>query len=433
PTPTPTPAQTLLWVTDETDNKVYKYDQDGLLQGMLALAAANSRGRGIEIANNYMWVVDKDDQVIYKYTLAGAFVTSLSLQASNGRAEGVAIGPSSISVVDADDYLVYLYDLSGAYLTTWGLNVDNHDPRGIAISGGYSYIVDDVDNQVYVYNGATYLLRWNLNVNNVTPEGIATNGTSIWVVDRVDNRVYKYDMNGTYLSRFSLDAGNDNSRGIGSSVVTAAQTITFDSTSSGSTNAGASSLTIPHTVGTQSNRILVVGTQAEDSSSADCVTSSVTYNGYPMTKVNEAVAGTSFFMCVSLWYILAPDSGTHNIVINWSGAVTNALGGGIAIYNAAQQAPEAQNVKAVNSGTSIATSITTLTNGAWVIDAVGSGGMGEGFMPLTTGQTERYDIVSDSSAGAGGTLFVANAGPVSLGWSQDANRLAHVLAAFAPA
>ena len=212
----------------------------------------------------------------------------------------------------------------------------------------------------------------------------------------------------------------------------AVQGIAFDASSSNSSNVNGSTLTISHTIGSNDNRVLTVGTQGEDGSATDCDVSSVTFNGVTLTEIAEAVAANGSRMCVGLWYLLAPDVGTHDIVVTWAGNVSRRNGGGISIYNAAQQPPEAQNTQTLTGNpSSITTSITTATNGAWVIDAVGSGSSGN-FTALEAGQTERYDAQAGSSQGAGSTKVVSTAGPTSMGWSQAANRLAHVVAAFAP-
>ena len=131
------------------------------------------------------------------------------------------------------------------------------------------------------------------------------------------------------------------------------QPITLDSVSSTSTTSAASSLTFSHTVGNHPNRILTVGTQGEDSSSSDCEVTSVTYNGAPLTKVAEVTEGTSTFLCVGMWYLLAPDTGTNDVVITWNGNVSEGSGGATSIYNAAQRAPEAQASQTLNSDTTI--------------------------------------------------------------------------------
>ena len=220
---------------------------------------------------------------------------------------------------------------------------------------------------------------------------------------------------------------------VNAALVAVGPPIAFDSVSSDSSSSEDDTLSFYHTVGNYADRILIVGAEAEEPASGNCSVTSVTFNGVALTKIDEAIASDSYKQCASLWFLLEPDTGTHDIVITWPQDTDNRSGGGISIYNAAQQGPEASNTKALSgSPSTITTSLTTLTDGAWVIDAVGSGSKGSGFSPLESGQTERYDVTAGSSAGAGSTKYVASAGLTSMGWAQNANRLAHVIAAFAP-
>ena len=212
--------------------------------------------------------------------------------------------------------------------------------------------------------------------------------------------------------------------------------IVFDAASANTASSQANSLSVTHTIGNSSNRILIVGAESEDSPGGNCSVVSVTFNGTALTKINEAIASSFFtghIQCVSLWYLLAPDIGTHGIVITWPENTDNRSAGGISIYNAAQQGPEASNATSLTGNpTTIFTALTTSTNGAWAIDAVGSG-MPGAFTPLEPGQIERYEVQAFGSAGAGSTRHVPTAGATSMAWSQNANRMAHVVAAFAPA
>ncbi|MEM2956303.1 MAG: hypothetical protein QW041_01885 [Candidatus Pacearchaeota archaeon] len=209
--------------------------------------------------------------------------------------------------------------------------------------------------------------------------------------------------------------------------------IQFDSSSSAK---GAGNLTFSHTIGNNSNRILIVGATAESSASgsaaANCRATSVTYNNISLTKI----AGYDFDdsgadACASLWYLLNPPVGTASIKVNYAGNVTESNAGGISIYNAKQQAPENYTTKYCTGCTSINTSITTLTSDSWIIDVVVSGNLG-GFT-ANSGQIERWDSGNSTSQGAGSTKEVSTAGLTTIGWSQSANRLVHVAAAFAPA
>ena len=82
---------------------------------------------------------------------------------------------------------------------------------------------------------------------------------------------------------------------------------------------------------------------------------------------------------------------------------------------------------------SITTNITTLTDGAWLVDVVGSGDSGS-FAP-GGGQTERWDRSNFTATSASSTKVVPTAGPDSMTQthSTTSNRHAHLVASFAPA
>ena len=151
-----------------------------------------------------------------------------------------------------------------------------------------------------------------------------------------------------------------------------------------------------------------------------------------LTKIDDAITTASSFVCVSLWYLTAPAVGTEDIVITWAGNVSRRIGGGTSIYNAAQQAPESKNSQFLNSASTISTDVSALTDGAWVIDAVGASGNAL-FTTTSAGQIIRYNTQSGASAGAGSTKHATVAGTVTMGWSQAGGRKAQVVAAFAPA
>src|SRR5262249_12656449 len=109
-----------------------------------------------------------------------------------------------------------------------------------------------------------------------------------------------------------------------------------------------------------------------------------------------------------------------------------ASAGAVSLFGVAQSGPEAVATNTDTSGAdSISTSITTHTNGAWVLDVVGSGTSGT--FTAGSGQTLRWGIAASTMTGAGSTAAVATAGTATLRWTHTgANRLAHSLAAFAP-
>ena len=217
-----------------------------------------------------------------------------------------------------------------------------------------------------------------------------------------------------------------------------AETITYDNDNDAASGSTSDTLSFSINVGNNPNRVLTVGAQGEDGSASDCNAISVTYDSVPMTEIDEAVAVTSGTrMCVSLWYLLAPNTGNNTVLITWNADVSDRSGGAISFYNAAQQGPEDSN-SSVNESvppTTITTGVTTLTAGSWLVDSVGSGDGGGDFVTQEAGQTERYDNGgSGTHTGAGSTRLAATAAPYNMGWDHTnaQRRMAHVVAAFAP-
>ena len=257
----------------------------------------------------------------------------------------------------------------------------------------------------------------------------------------------KFQLNGTNLERVGNPSGTPATAVLASNVsgftvtgVTSGGgsgtcTIAIDSQSSGSAD-GASSLTFSHTIGGGSNRILVVGVSIETCNPYETV-SSITYGGKTLTYLNSAQV-TSSNACrgrVELYYLLEadmPGAGPFNVVVTATGWCDALAAGATSLRGVAQQAPEVSNTNANDAQTSISTNITTLTDGAWLVDAVHSGNPDT--FTANSGQNVRYDQASSTSEVAGSTLLVASAGNVSLGWTNtSANRLAQAVAAFAPA
>jgi prepilin-type N-terminal cleavage/methylation domain-containing protein len=260
----------------------------------------------------------------------------------------------------------------------------------------------------------------------------------------------KFELNGTNLERVGDPNGTPATAVLASNVSSftvagvgiiggggGACTITYDSVSSATPCGSCSSRTFSHTIGGGTNRLLVVGVSIENDPTGPAV-SSITYNGQALTKIDSVEVSSSGTMGRSeLWYLLEadlPGSGAYNVVVTLSQATNELAAGTISLTDVAQQAPEASNTSSNVGLDTISSNITTLTDGAWLVDVVHCG-ESSGDFAAGAGQSERYDRVTGSSEGAGSTKPVAGAGATSAGWTFNtgANRLAHVVAAFAPA
>lgn len=213
--------------------------------------------------------------------------------------------------------------------------------------------------------------------------------------------------------------------------------ISLDNVSSASGTT--SPLTFSHTVGSGSDRLLVVSVAVEDSPANADVTA-LTYNSVSLTKAVDRNVGTGTDMNVELWYMLdanLPSTGSYTVSITTAGAITDIIAGAVSVTGAAQQAPEAtaSNDDGGAGNEWIETQITTTTNGSWVFDVVGIGDASLTFT-ANSGQAERYDLSGISSASASGNRPVPEAGTETINWTVDgtvSTRIAHALAAFAPA
>ncbi len=215
--------------------------------------------------------------------------------------------------------------------------------------------------------------------------------------------------------------------------------ISYDNVSFAFSDTDDTTLSFSHGIGGGENRILVVGIGAEDDSVADLEISSVTYDGVAMDLVagSAAIAGTGWRMKTELYYLLESDlpaSGTYTVVVTYTGNVPYKSCGAVSLAGVAQYAREAVQTNSNTSFNSISTNITTLTDGAWLVDVVGCGNPGS-FTTTEVGMVERWDIASGSSSAAAATKPVEFASTATMGWehSSSVNRLAHSVAAFAAA
>lgn len=86
------------------------------------------------------------------------------------------------------------------------------------------------------------------------------------------------------------------------------------SSAGGTHDAGVGSLTWSHTIASESDRILLVGTMASETEPAGTNhVASVTYNGVALTRLLRHSQASSL-QEGDLWYLVNPDTGTHNVV-----------------------------------------------------------------------------------------------------------------------
>jgi hypothetical protein len=189
-----------------------------------------------------------------------------------------------------------------------------------------------------------------------TTTGTSYTDTSAAAGTTFNYRVRAQDANGFY--------------GPYSAVAAASIPAYFDNTVDGGNNGGnTNSLTYSYTVGTNSNRLLLVNLVGD--TSRDDI-SSVTYAGVPMTLVNKAQAPSNRFHY--LYYLLAPTSGTNNVVVTAASA-HDLRSEAASWYNIAQSGqPVASTTRtaAGNPGVILTTSLPASPNNAIVAESMWS-------------------------------------------------------------
>jgi len=126
--------------------------------------------------------------------------------------------------------------------------------------------------------------------------------------------------------------------------------IAFDALSSDQTaDTGASSLSWSHTVGSGSERLLVVGVSIRNNSSQ--TVTSVTYNSTALTYLNSRTNGTN--ARVEMWYLKEADfpgtPGTYDLVVSLSGSA-RCVAAATSFFNVDQSTPFGTFSSATGSG-----------------------------------------------------------------------------------
>lgn len=178
-----------------------------------------------------------------------------------------------------------------------------------------------------------------------------------------------------------------------------------------------------HTIGSGSNRILVVCMSWLDPS-ADI--SDITYNGVSMTRVTGANAGPQNSYFSAIFYMLEanlPTTGAYTVAVTWANNphADYFVGGGLSFDGVAQAAPEDSDGQI--GGTTTTSASVTITSGAMIVANAASqdtgGVLGLAFDSGT--ETERWDTDQGLLAGLASTVPDATAGAVGVDATASGN------------
>ncbi|HEX9895911.1 MAG TPA: hypothetical protein VGA78_18410, partial [Gemmatimonadales bacterium] len=195
---------------------------------------------------------------------------------------------------------------------------------------------------------------------------------------------------------------------------------TVDATSSGQTQR--TGLTISHTT-SGTNRLMLVGVTLNNQNSE--IVSSVTYNGVGLTQVGSVASATD--TRVEIWRLIAPATGTNNVVITFSANVINGAKAGVATFTGVDQTTPLGTFASANGNSAgpATVDVTSATN-ELVFDTVGCEGDDLGTLcsslSVGAGQTQRWNLTAAEPGTSGAqTLAAASTEPgavsVTMSWS----------------
>lgn len=185
--------------------------------------------------------------------------------------------------------------------------------------------------------------------------------------------------------------------------------IAVDATSTGSANPG-TSVTVSHTC-TGSDRILFTMVKNGNSAGQSGGTLSCTYNGVSMTEITSTSSGDTTSR-ISLFYLLAPATGTHDVV--GSSSSNFYIQATSASYTGASGTqPDASN-SATDATSPYDIAVTTIADNCWYIGCAANG-LGNA-VAVGTGTTNRGGAGSTACLADGNTAKTP-AGSAALQWT----------------
>jgi hypothetical protein len=185
----------------------------------------------------------------------------------------------------------------------------------------------------------------------------------------------------------------------------ASGSVTQDAVSAAHNGSGVTSISWSHTVGSSSNRLLIVSVTANSAGA-----STVTYGGVNLTKLGS-VSGTSVYS--EIWYLKNPTSGTATIAVNFSSSNT-AVAGSISYSNVNQTTTFGTPATATGNSIIATNSVSGTNANQSIFDSLSFRALAGTWIPY--GTQLWYDASNNGGATSKNT---ANNGATVVTWYND--------------
>jgi hypothetical protein len=181
-----------------------------------------------------------------------------------------------------------------------------------------------------------------------------------------------------------------------------------------------SSLTISHTT-SGTNRLMLVGVSIVKETGGAPSVSSITYNGVSLSSVGSQATSDNKGR-TEIWRLVAPATGTNNVVVTLSAAPDAATAGVMTFTGVHQSTPLGTYASATGDSASASVTVASAAN-ELVFDTVVLEKTADADLVPGAGQTERWDLFQSPGANGGGSTE-AGAASVAMSWSFPADKWA---------
>jgi hypothetical protein len=152
-------------------------------------------------------------------------------------------------------------------------------------------------------------------------------------------------------------------------------------------------------------------------------------------RADQHIAIAGYIGRSEIWYLVAPPTGTYTIAVTLSASANAVLAGAVSLTEVDQSSPLDAHAGNNAYGSTISVNITTVADGAWIIDSYARGGDGVG-TTVGANQTQRWkiDTYNTDSFGVSTVNGKSPAGSETMDWSIGTGKYwATAAASFKPA
>lgn len=187
--------------------------------------------------------------------------------------------------------------------------------------------------------------------------------------------------------------------------------VTVDATSSTSIVSSATSITLSHTTGSGSDRLMLVGISTRDKT----VSGTPTYGGTNLTLVGSQTSNNN--AKTYIYRLIAPATGTANVVINFSGDLTKGAVVGVMTFTGVHQTTPlgtyaSAQQKSATASVSVSSAASELVFNVMSVKTSGAS--------VGSGQTQRWYVNTTNECTGGGSTKTG-AATTSMSWSLSAS------------